>query len=313
MIVTVTMNPSVDISYPLGKLVINDVNRVENVSKTAGGKGLNVSRVAKQLGSNVLATGIIGGTLGEFIQEQLDKQEIRHDFYQTTKESRNCIAILHEGNQTEILEDGPILSDQEETDFLLHFSGMLMDDQISVISISGSLPRGLSQDCYVKMIELANEKNILVILDTSGEPFRRVLETTNIRPTVIKPNISELSALEDKALDGDWNALKAVLEGQRYRDIEWIIVSMGSEGAFAKHHDKYYHVEVPGITAISPVGSGDATVAGIATALEARSTDEDLLKMAMTTGVLNTLEERTGYINCENYDFYYEKIKITQI
>jgi tagatose 6-phosphate kinase len=101
------MNPSVDISYQLGKLVINDVNRVENVSKTAGGKGLNVSRVAKQLGSNVLATGIIGGTIGEFIQEQLDQQKIQHNFYQTTKESRNCIAILHEDNDRNS-QAGPI-------------------------------------------------------------------------------------------------------------------------------------------------------------------------------------------------------------
>lgn len=313
MILTVTMNPSVDISYPLEKLIINDVNRVADVSKSAGGKGLNVSRVARQLSCEVVATGIIGGTIGEYIQEQLDQQQIQHNFYRTAKESRNCIAILHEGNQTEILEDGPILSEQEETDFLLHFSSMLIDNRISVITISGSLPRGLSQDCYVKMIEHANARNIRVVLDTSGEPFRRVLDAINCRPTVIKPNISELSALEGKALDGNWDELKALLEGPRYQDIEWIIVSMGSEGAFAKHHDCYYHVEVPRITAISPVGSGDATVAGIATALEARRTVEDLLKMAMTTGVLNTLEERTGYINCENYDFYFEKIKITQI
>lgn len=313
MILTVTMNPSVDISYPLEKLIINDVNRVADVSKSAGGKGLNVSRVARQLSCEVVATGIIGGTIGEYIQEQLDQQQIQHNFYRTTKESRNCIAILHEGNQTEILEDGPILSEQEEAAFLLHFSRLLMDDRISVITISGSLPRGLSQDCYVKMIEQANARNIRVVLDTSGEPFRRVLDATNCRPTVIKPNISELSTLEGKALDGNWDELKALLEGPRYQDIEWIIVSMGSEGAFAKHHDRYYHVEVPRITAISPVGSGDATVAGVAMALEAARTDEDLLKTAMTTGVLNTLEARTGYINCENYDFYYEKIKVTKL
>lgn len=313
MIVTVTMNPSVDISYQLGKLVINDVNRVENVSKTAGGKGLNVSRVAKQLGSNVLATGIIGGTIGEFIQEQLDQQKIQHDFYQTTKESRNCIAILHEDNQTEILEAGPTLSEWEENEFLKHFANILRDESVSVITISGSLPKGLSPGCYEKMIMQANEKDIPLVLDTSGEPFQRVLEATDSKPTVIKPNISELSELEGKTLSGNLNDLKAVLEGTRYQGIEWIIVSMGSKGAFAKHNDWYYRVEVPKIEAVSPVGSGDATVAGIAAALESKCADEELLKMAMTAGVLNTLESKTGQINRENYDFYYRQIQVTRI
>lgn len=313
MIVTVTMNPSVDISYPLENLVINDVNRVEKVSKTAGGKGLNVSRVASQLGSKVVATGIIGGTIGEYIQEQLDQQKIQHDFYQTTKESRNCIAILHEGNQTEILEVGPTLSEWEENEFLEHFANLLRDETVSVITISGSLPKGLSPGCYEKMITQANEKDIPLVLDTSGEPFQRVLEATDSKPTVIKPNIRELSDLEGKMLSGDLNELKAVLEGTRYQGIEWIIVSMGNKGAFAKHNDLYYLVEVPKIKAISPVGSGDATVAGIATALESKCTDEELLKTAMTTGVLNTLESKTGQINRENYDFYYKQITVTRI
>lgn len=71
MILTITMNPSVDVSYPLSSLKINDVNRVESVSKTAGGKGLNVTRVISQMGEEVMATGIIGGTLGNYILENL--------------------------------------------------------------------------------------------------------------------------------------------------------------------------------------------------------------------------------------------------
>ena len=79
-VLTITMNPSVDISYPLEHLNIDTVNRVKDVSKTAGGKGLNVTRVLRQLGVSVTASGIIGGTIGQFITNQLDENDIDHAF-----------------------------------------------------------------------------------------------------------------------------------------------------------------------------------------------------------------------------------------
>src|SRR5699024_8156724 len=98
-ILAITMNPSVDISYPLETLQLNAVNRATDVSKTAGGKGLNVARVLHQLGSPVTASGVLGGTLGNFIEKQLDKVGINHDFMRIDQESRNCIAILHDDMQ----------------------------------------------------------------------------------------------------------------------------------------------------------------------------------------------------------------------
>ncbi|MDN5810610.1 MAG: PfkB family carbohydrate kinase, partial [Tetragenococcus koreensis] len=103
MIISVTMNPSVDISYPLENFKLDTVNRVTNTTKTAGGKGLNVARVLQQTGANVLASGMIGGHLGEFIQTELENKKIQHDFFTINGQTRNCIAILHEGKQTEIL------------------------------------------------------------------------------------------------------------------------------------------------------------------------------------------------------------------
>ena len=97
MILTVTMNPSVDISYPLEEFNLDTVNRVAKVSKTPGGKGLNVTRVLKQLDDEVVATGLIGGALGTDIKEKLLQTGIKNDFFEISGETRNCIAILHEG------------------------------------------------------------------------------------------------------------------------------------------------------------------------------------------------------------------------
>ena len=82
MILTVTMNPSVDISYPLEEFNLDTVNRVAKVSKTPGGKGLNVTRVLKQLDDEVVATGLIGGALGTDIQKKLSKKGIKNDFFE---------------------------------------------------------------------------------------------------------------------------------------------------------------------------------------------------------------------------------------
>ena len=105
MILTVTMNPSVDTRYQLDELVIDDVNRV-TPEKTAGGKGLNVARVLGQLGDDVVATGLLGGHMGAYMAELMDANGIKNDFVPIKGETRICLNILHAGNQTELLESG---------------------------------------------------------------------------------------------------------------------------------------------------------------------------------------------------------------
>lgn len=313
MLLTVTMNPSVDISYQLESFLIDDVNRVDNVNKTAGGKGLNVTRVAHLLGTHTLATGVLGGTIGMYITNQLTETGISHDFFKIDQESRNCIAILHEDKQTEILESGPHLAEEEGNKFLAHFENILKKYEISVLSISGSLPKGLTFDIYNQLIYKANKEGIPVILDTSGSTLENVLNDSTLRITAIKPNSDELSALEKQKLSDDPEQWQDILLSPRYQNCEWVIVSRGSRGAFAKHNQDFYHVTIPKIEVANPVGSGDATVAGIATALEKNASPEELLKIAMTAGILNTLEKGTGYVNPERFDGYFDKVQVVKV
>ena len=92
MILTVTMNPSIDTRYQLDKLIIDDVNRV-TPEKTAGGKGLNVSRVLLQLGDDVLATGLLGGHMGAYMAELMDADGVKNDFVPIAGETRICLNI----------------------------------------------------------------------------------------------------------------------------------------------------------------------------------------------------------------------------
>lgn len=309
MILTVTLNPSIDISYQLEDLAIDTVNRVVDVRKTPGGKGLNVARVLNDLGESVSASGCIGGELGDFIVHQLP-ETIEKRFFKIAGDTRNCIAILHDGKQTEILEQGPLVDPDEADGFVNHFKYIL--DGVDVVTMSGSLPAGMPDDYYGRLIRLANTFGKKTVLDCSGNALKSVLEGDD-KPTVIKPNRDELAQLLGREVSKDVDELKAVLNQPLFAGIEWIIVSLGADGAFAKHHDAFYKVDIPKIEVVNPVGSGDSTVAGIASGLANEETDDVLLKKANVLGMLNAQEKTTGHVNMANYDKLYQKLAVREV
>ena len=309
MILTVTLNPSIDISYPLEELKLDTVNRVSEVSKTAGGKGLNVTRVLAESGETVGATGFVGGTNGQFIKTHLPR-DVQSFFYDILGDTRNCIAILHEGNQTEILEAGPEIIRTEALGFLHHFK--LLMPTADVVAISGSLPTGLPVDYYASLIEIAGEAGSKVVLDSSGKSLEAVLHSPS-KPTVIKPNREELSQLLGRDVSADFEDLKEVLKDSLFEGIEWIIVSLGGDGAFAKHEDVFYKVDIPKIEVVNPVGSGDSTVAGISAGLSSGKDDAALLTHAMVLGMLNAQEKMTGHVNMAHYDDLYQQINVKEV
>lgn len=311
MILTVTMNPSVDISYPIEEFKFDSVNRCKSVSKTAGGKGLNVSRVIHLLNEDLAATGIVGGFLGKFIQKELDQTQIAHHFYEIEEESRNCIAILHNDMQTEILESGPTITKTQQQEFLHTFQSLLKD--VDVVTISGSLPNGIDPSFYNRMLDECYSHNIPVLLDSSGSSLEESLNHQH-KPYLIKPNLEELKQLtlqEDKELS--LSDLIDLLEQPLFKSIPIVVVSMGKDGAFVKWKEDYYKINIPTIPVINPVGSGDATLAGLAVAIKSNQTPIDTLKTAMTTGMLNTLEEKTGYIDRTKFDYYFNQIHVEKI
>ena len=310
MILTITLNPSVDIAYQLDTFHLDTVNRVENVQKTAGGKGLNVTRVLKQIGEDVVATGFIGGEIGSYVKKQLTRNDIKNSFVEIGNETRNCIAVLHDGKQTEILEQGPTIQEHEALNFIEHLEIIL--NNVDVVVISGSLPKGLANNYYVKIIELCKKCGVAVVLDCSGKALKNVLESQQ-KPTVIKPNTEELSQLIGKEVTDDIQELKSVLSGQLFQGIDWIVVSLGAKGAFAKYKDKFYRVRIPKIKVVNPVGSGDSTVAGIAAGLVHALPEAELLKNANVLGMLNAQEEQTGYVNLENAESLYSQIEVEEV
>lgn len=308
MILTITANPSVDISYQLEKFNIDDVTRTSDIEKHAGGKGIHVGYVLKELGTKPVHSGFAGGKLGEFIEEGLENRGQEARFVKIKGDTRNCIAILHEGKQTEILEAGPTISKKEEEEFLNKL------DQISegchIINISGSLPKGLTSDFYKEIIKYAKKHDKFVSVDTSGKTLKDMINAEE-KPDLIKPNETEIADVLGRKIEK--KDLKEILVEEPFKDIPYIIVSMGKDGAMVKIKDKIYNAKVPKVEAVNPVGSGDSSLAGALFAIDEGKSDEEIIKTSMTCGLLNVLTEEIAHIEIEKFDKYFEEIKVEEV
>lgn len=307
MILTVTLNPSVDIGYQVPGFSFDQVHRTSNVSKTAGGKGLNVARVANLLGNNVGATGFLGGPLGSFIRNEVQEAGIEDYFVEIDGKTRNCIAILHDQQQTEILEPGPQIAEKEANKFLSAFKEQV--EQATVVTVSGSLPKGLSGSFYKQLITICHEENVPILLDTNGKTLADVLNE-EAKPYLIKPNEEELNDLLPDAYD----TIPQALEDPLFANIPWVVVTLGKNGAIIKHEDKITELTLPnGLAIRNPVGSGDSVIAGFASAIENKMDRQEWGKYAMAMGVLNAMEEKTGHINVKQIDWCMKHITKTEL
>lgn len=311
MILTVTLNPSIDTSYALDKLCIDDVNRVA-AHKTAGGKGLNVTRVLHELGARVLATGFVGGYMGSYLQQLMDNSDLPHDFLQIEGETRVCISVLHEGKQTEFLEAGPCVTPQDTQAFKEKFTHLIQD--ASCVTISGSMPQGIPDDFYAHLITSAAAARKHVLLDTSGAALEAALLSSD-KPTLIKPNLSELNAmLHTNFTSENPQALVHALEcDERFTGVAWIVISMGKDGLLAYHQGSVYRVHAAQISCVNATGSGDSTIAGFAYALSQNMSAPDVLRYGAACGTLNALEAQTGHIDMDKWDNVYKDTKVERI
>lgn len=306
MIITITPNPSMDVSYYMDDFQVDAVNRCYDHNKTAGGKGLNVSKVLKIIGADVLATGFVGGKSGEFIEEGLEERKIKYDFTKIKEETRTSLAIQYKDSSTEIREAGPVVKKEEKEKFFEKLKGLI--ETADTICISGSLPLGLDYTFMEEVLEITKSKKLIV--DTSGENLKKIVMESEIKPFAIKPNLDEIMELTGLKEDLD---VVEILKGDLFEGIPFVMVSLGKEGAVVKFEDRLYRCSVPVIKAVNSVGSGDSTIAGIAYGTDRNLEIEETLKLAMSLGVLNALEKEIGYINIENLESMKEQIKVEEI
>lgn len=308
MILTITLNPSVDRRYNLHELKKGSNIRTDNYQYTIGGKGINVSKVIDSLGIDVIATGFLGGYNGDFINEGLKKYNIVNKFIDIKEESRSCIAIITEdGSQTEILECGPYILESDIKKFLLLYTNLL--DKVDIIIASGSLPRGTDNSIYRELIKMAYNKGKKFILDTSKDALKLGIDGL---PYLIKPNKRELEEITDKklnTLDDIINAGDNIIK----KGVRNIVISLGKDGAIIFKGSEVYKANALNEKILNPVGSGDAMVAGIATGIFKNMSFIDSIKLGLASGTSNAMNLETGKIDNKVVEKLIKRIDIKRI
>lgn len=308
MILVINLNASVDKRYKMKDLIKGEVMRAAEVDNTPGGKGIHVANVATILGEDCIATGYLGGKSGEFISEKLQDYGIKQDFVQVTGETRSCLAIITDtGAQTEILEPGPTVTQEEQEAFLAKYQELL--SKATVVAASGSMPKGLPGDFYGQLISLARKAGKPFLLDTSGEAL---IQGIKAQPYFVKPNNDEIKVLVGAELRSDEDIVH-VLQKFMEDGIKLPVISLGAQGSMAGYNQHVYKITVPKIQCKNPVGSGDSFVAGIAVGIERGMAIEDVLSLGAACGTANAMEDESGFVRKEVVEELFPQIKIQQI
>lgn len=290
MITTVTLNASVDKAYLMEKEIVGGtVMRVQKCRNSAGGKGLNVSRVIDLCGSNVKATGLVGGYNGKYLEQLLEEDGIAHEFGHVAGETRSCINILDpKFSSTEFLEPGCTVTPEELDAFLEAFPSIIADSD--VVTMSGSIPAGVPKDIYKTLTLIAKKERKTVLLDTSGEVLREGLAA---KPDLIKPNKDELQDLFGREVSSLEDVLECAKE-LRETGIEYVVVSMGGDGSLLLCEEGVFRAVTPEIEVVNTVGCGDSMIGGFAVAFEQGKSPAEALRYASAVATANALSPNTG-------------------
>ena len=309
MILTVTLNTSIDKLYLVESIHPETVMRVKEVHNTAGGKGLNVSRVSAKLGEPVTATGFVGGFNGQYLESLISQPLVRCAFTHVQGETRSCINCwdLSNGHSTEYLEPGQPVTQEDISRFLSDFSARL--PEADVVTISGSVPQGVPEDFYCELIRLCRTAGVPVLVDTSGS---RLIAAVKEKPVFIKPNEDEIAQLTGHYILSRGEAVQALTE-LHGSGIPYVVLSMGEEGALLACDQGVFHGRPPKITPRNTVGCGDSMVAGFAVGFARRLPIEETFRMALAVSAANALSLFTGDFNPADYDRLYPDIQIKKL
>ena len=309
MILTVTLNTSIDKLYLMTGIKPETVMRVKEVHNTAGGKGLNVSRVAGKLGEEVAATGFVGGFNGRYLESLVDNPLVRCAFTHVNAETRSCINCwdLSDGKSTEYLEPGAPVTGEDVSRFLADFDRELAG--ADVVTISGSIPEGAPEEIYSDLISRCRQAGIPVLVDTSGA---RLISAVKEKPSFIKPNEDEIAQLTGRSFSGREEAVRALME-LHDGGIPYVVLSLGAEGALLACDKGVFHGKPPKITPRNTVGCGDSMVAGFAVGFARHLSMAETFRMALTVSAASALSLFTGDFDPADYDRLYPEVSIDKV
>lgn len=291
MIYSVTLNPSIDFIVRVKDFQLGETNRAYEDNFFAGGKGIMVSKLLKNVKTNCVNLGFLGGFTGTFIEQNLKKLNILSDFVTVNENTRVNVKLKTE-TETEINCQGPKISENEKEEFLDKIRKIKSDD---FVILSGSVPSNLGNDFYITIIEILNKNGVKFTLDSSGETFSKSLK---YKPFLIKPNKDELKEYARREFKNNQEIVNYVRENLVDK-AEHVIISLGGEGAL--YIDKKFSLFAYPLrvkdNVVNTVGAGDSVVAGFVNYMLKHNDVERAFRFAVACGTATSFSEDIGELN----------------
>lgn len=309
MIYTVTLNPALDKTATVENLRLDSVNRISELRVDPGGKGINVSKVVRELGAKTVAIALLGGHTGTMLRNMLAELGIECKVLEVEGETRTNLKIKDPAlkTNTDINEPGSEVTDEQLRGMLDGLVGEVGSGDIVVLS--GSLPRGAAADTYKVWVAALKKTGAKVYLDADGDKLVRGIEA---KPDLIKPNEIELGAMMGRTLDADEKIVEAareLIDG----GLDRVMVSMGGAGALYVARDVTIKANPVKVPVGSTVGAGDSVVAALAYAQDKGLGLEDTMRLAMATGAANVMQSGTQAAPRELVDSLIDKVVVTRL
>ncbi|KUN87616.1 1-phosphofructokinase [Streptomyces bungoensis] len=294
MILTVTLNTALDITYRVRSLRPHASHRVSDVTERPGGKGVNVARVLAALGHEVTVTGFAGGGTGRAVRDRLaGTPGVTDALVPVAGATRRTIAVVDDlsGDTTQLNEPGPQIAPPEWNAFLDRYEQLL--PAASAVALCGSLPPGVPVGAYAGLVRTARAHGVPVLLDTSGEPLRRGVAA---RPDIIKPNAGELAELT-----GSHEPLRATRDARR-RGAHAVVASLGAQGLLAVTPEGHWRATPPALLHGNPTGAGDSAVAALLAGLVEHRPWPDRLTHAVALSAATVRAPAAGEFDRATYE-----------
>ncbi len=294
-IVTLTVNPALDKSTSCKGLVADHKIRCDAPTFEAGGGGINVSKAVTKLGAESLCVFTSGGSAGELIEKLLQKENIKTDTIPVSKWTRENL-VVQDTNTNQQFRFGfpgnPLTKDE-----ISAITDKIKKHKCRYLVASGSLNEGLPTDFYQQIASIAKENNSKLVVDTSGEALKKVLETGVY---LVKPNIGELAKLiGENRLEADEaeDAARVLIDKG---NAEIVVVSLGPQGAVLVSKNERHYISAPNVAKRSTVGAGDSMVGGMVWALSQNKSLKEVIQWGVACGSAATISEGTQLFTTED-------------
>jgi 6-phosphofructokinase 2 len=308
-IVTVTINPTVDIFVNVGRVEPTRKMRCSAPKRDPGGGGINVARVAHRLGGDVAAIYPTGGAIGKLLQRLVEREGITSLVTPSHVETRESFTAfeVETGEQYRFVLPGSALHRAEWEACLAQLA--MVPGRPKYVVASGSVPPGVPQDFFARVIRLAKQCGAKTVIDTSGAALEAALEEG---VTLIKTNLVELIEFIGRPLGRDADYIAACRHLARAGSAQAVALTLGEDGALLVTADRAWRAMPLKIEVVSTVGAGDSFLGGLVCALAAGQSIEQAFALAVAAGSAAVLTAGTGLCQAADVQRLLADVKIRE-